>query len=98
MTDANNQILPVVATLCETAEIVIADGICRAREDDVHRFQTLHREFDQGLARRRLVLDYLPAGRIRIASELHGLKGGNEFSVEVSALVVQGPIEAKEAH
>lgn len=94
----NQEILPIVATLCEAANIIVSDGLCTAREDDPHRFQTLHREFDQGLARRRMVVDFLPGGQLRIATELHGLQGGQPYAVEVSALTVQGPVESREAH
>lgn len=80
-----------VNALCHAAELVIEAGAEFARADDPHRFATLPREFDGGKARRRLVLDYLAEGRIRVALQLIGTQGGEERAAELFATTVQGP-------
>jgi|GEM_PF-4832355 len=82
-----------LAALCASAEVVIAEGLAFARSDDPHRFASLPRDFDGGKARRRLVLDYLPAGRVRVALQLIGTQAGQERAAEVFATVLQGPID-----
>ena len=80
-----------VAAFCESAQYIIADGVEHARQDDPHRFATLPAEFDNGKAMRRLVVDYLSGGRIRIAQQFVGTKGGEEKVVELFSTMVQGP-------
>lgn len=81
-----------VATLCQAAEIVMTCGAQYARADDPHRFASLPREFDGGKARRRLVLDYLAGGQIRIALQFIGTQGGEERAAELFTTIVQGPV------
>lgn len=82
-----------VATLCQAADVVITCGAQYARADDPHRFASLPREFDGGMARRRLVLDYLAGGQVRIAMQLIGKQGGEERVAELFATTVQGPVD-----
>ena len=86
------------AALCFAAELVIADGAAHARQDDPHRFATLAREFDDGKARRRLVVDYLAGGQVRISTLLHGTERGEPKVVELFSTVVQGPADCGAAH
>lgn len=81
-----------VATLCQAAEIVATCGAQYARADDPHRFASLPREFDGGKARRRLVLDYLAGGQIRIMLLFIGTQGGEERVAELFSTLVQGPV------
>lgn len=74
-----------------SAEAIIDDGLQHARDDDPHRFATIGREFDGGKAVRRLVVDYLPDDRMRIAMVFIGTQGGEEKVVEVFSTTVQGP-------
>lgn len=85
----------VLTAFCSTAEIVIADGIEHARADDPHRLATLHAEFDQGKARRRLQLDYLGGGQIRITQLLLGTYNGEPKVIELFSTLVQGPHDAR---
>jgi hypothetical protein len=82
---------PVIAEFCECAELIINEGLRRARSDDPHRFNTLHTEFDQGKARRQLAVDYLAGGHLRIALVLIGMSGGEEKIVQLFETIVQGP-------
>lgn len=59
-----------LAAFCASAEAIIADGVEHARADDPHKFNTLVGAFDQSEVRRRLVIDYLPGGQVRIALQL----------------------------
>lgn len=72
------------------AEAIIDDGLAHARQDDPHRFQTLGREFDGGVAMRRLAIDYLQNDRMRVALQLIGQRDGEEKVIEVFATTVQG--------
>lgn len=83
--------------LCSAADLCITQGLAHARADDPHAFVTLHRQFEDGKARRRMVIDYLGAGRVRVALELHGTHAGKAHAVEVFATIVQGPIDPVEA-
>ena len=78
--------------LCHAADAVIACGVQFARSDDPHLVASLPREFDDGKARRRLVLDYLPGGQIRIALQFTGTLDGEARVAELFAFTVQGPI------
>lgn len=78
--------------LCHAADAVIAAGVQYARVDDPHRVASLPREFDNGMARRRLVLDYLPAGQVRISLQFSGTLAGEDRLAELFAFTVQGPI------
>jgi hypothetical protein len=86
------------AALCFAAELVIADGVAHARVDDPHRFLTLAREFDDGKALRRLVVDYLAGGQVRISTQLHGTERGEPKVVELFSTLIQGPADAGVAH
>lgn len=81
-----------VDALCHAADAAIAAGVQYARVDDPHKVASLPREFDGGMARRRLVLDYLDGGRIRIALQFTGTKDGEDRVAELFSFTVQGPI------
>lgn len=81
-----------VDALCHAADAAIAAGVQYARSDDPHRVASLPREFDDGVARRRLVMDYLPGGQIRIALQFTGTLDGEARVAELFAFTVQGPI------
>ena len=82
-----------VNALCNSAEATISYGVEFARADDPHRFATLPSAFDGGKARRRLVLDYLDGGQVRIALQFLGMQAGEERVAEVFAFTVQGPTQ-----
>lgn len=73
------------------AEALIDDGLHHARQDDPHRFHTVAKEFDEGKARRQLVVDYMTEGRARVSLLLIGTQGGEERAIEMFATTVQGP-------
>lgn len=74
-----------LAAFLEGAKAIIVDGVAHSRADDPHKFATLVADFDAA-ARRRLVVDYLAGGQIRIALEL----SDETRTVEVFATTVQG--------
>jgi hypothetical protein len=82
-----------LAALCHAADIVATCGAQYARKDDPHRYALLPREFDGGKARRRLVLDYLARGQIRITLLFIGTQGGEERVAELFSTLVQGPVD-----
>jgi hypothetical protein len=88
----------VVEAFCGAAEYIITEGLQFARADDPHRFATLSREFDDGRAARRLQVDYLTGGRVRIAQLLIGTSDGEPKTVEVFSTMVQGPISDAPTH
>ncbi len=80
-----------IDVMCKAAAIVVSEGIEFARTDDPHRFATLPAEFDRGLARQRLVLEYGPAGQVDIVLLFAGAWRGDEHVVELFRTTVQGP-------
>jgi hypothetical protein len=88
----------VVEAFCSAAEYIVNDGMRFARDDDPHRYATLPREFDDGRAVRRLQLDYISGGRIRIALLLIGTSGGEPKTIEVFSTMVQGPVNDLPGH
>lgn len=82
----------IFGCLADAADLAIASGIQHARADDPHRLASIRRDFDAGKARPRLVMDYLPAGRVRLALEFHGTQGGEPRALEVFATILQGPV------
>lgn len=82
-----------LAALCHSAEIVATFGAQFARADDPHRYASLPREFDGGKARRRLALDYLADGKIRVTLLFIGTQGGEERVAELFSTLVQGPVD-----
>ncbi|MBL0919367.1 MAG: hypothetical protein IBJ14_11735 [Hydrogenophaga sp.] len=74
-----------------SAETIIDDGLAYARVDDPHRFATVGEQFDDGKARRQLVVDYMTDGRARVSLLLVGAKAGEEVAIEMFATTVQGP-------
>lgn len=88
----NTTIDQAMAAFCRLAEVVITEGICDARADDPHRFATVPAEFDQGRAMRRLAVDYLAGGQVRVALQLLGSQRGAPHAVEMFSITVQGPV------
>lgn len=84
-----NNIAQHLAAFFPAADAIIDNGLDFARQDDPHRFATLGREFDDGRALRRLVVDYMPDDRMRIALVFIGTEGGEEKMVEVFSTTVQ---------
>lgn len=82
------------AALCQAADAAIAAGLAYARADDPHRFATLGRQFDGGRAVKRLVLEYLPGGQVRVAMRLDGTSAGDHAAVEVFSTTMQRGDEA----
>lgn len=87
-----------VDALCHAADAVIACGVQFARVDDPHRVASLSHEFDGGQARRRLVIDYLPGGKVRISLQFIGTLDGEDRAAHLFAFTAQGPVSDAEAH
>jgi hypothetical protein len=87
-----------ITVFCQSAEFIINDGLAFARVDDPNQFHAVHKHFDQGKARRRLVVDYLAGGQLRIALVLIGTRDGEERIVQMFETLVQGPQAPGAAH
>jgi hypothetical protein len=82
-----NEIDRVLTNFFEAAEVVIADGLAHARRLDPHRVDALVAEMDPHRLERRLLIDFKPQGRYRVALQL----GDEHRAVEVFSTTVQGP-------
>lgn len=89
-----NTITAAYNALLEAAETITTEGVEHARRDDPHRFSTLPGEFDDGKARRRLVIDYLGEGKVAVGLEFVGTREGEPIALQVFGTVLQGPDQA----
>ena len=80
---------PIFAALGQAADAAIDAGLAFAYADDPHRFSTVAQEFDDGRAVRRLVLEYLAGGRVRVVLRLDGRKAGDLHTVELFSTTLQ---------
>lgn len=78
-----------LSALLNAADAVVSDGVAHARQDDPHRFATLPREFDEGVAMRQLVIDYLANSEMRVSLHLVGYRAGKAHVVQVFATTVR---------
>lgn len=98
MSSNDQKAMDAIQILLEAADAVIADGVSHSRSDDPHRFATLHKEFDDGRARRRLVIDYAGSGTVRVSFHLSGTQQGEPIVCEVFGLNLQGPVPKAQEH
>jgi len=70
---------------------IVADGLGHARQDDPHRFARLAKEFDEGKAVVRLMVDDLNDGKIRVTQLLIGMHGGKRRVIQIFSTLLQGP-------